>query len=344
MKHYKIKPEFSIIKHSADQVELKYGVWNNFSYFMSDDNKEGRLSNLIEDLNGENSSKEIAKKNQTKRSEVESMIDHLMSLGVIEQGDNNILDHYLSNYSNLIPSQETLRTRDVVFLTDLENVEQLTKPLETLLGNAQNGSIHVSGSLYDRLQKIDCARFNDPIEIAKIAAEYGRENTLFVVLQSSIDPIMLFKINKLNHYSKSPWILAAIDGPYLYVGPTFSPESGDTACFECLETRILMNMQEAEKYQKYKNALEQNNVKNHFNPVKNDIFVPLLSAYLNIEVLNYLLTGKSFTQGKMLVIYLPAMEFSYHTVLPYCACTTCGTTNQRDSDQLYFDMSALLED
>ena len=70
---------------------------------------------------------------------------------------------------------------------------------------------------------------------------------------SVIQPLQLRLLNQISLALGIPWMHAAIDGPFLLIGPCFVPHR--TSCYACFETRVTMNLRESASYQQYKSAL-----------------------------------------------------------------------------------------
>jgi len=43
----RIKPQFSVIAHSSDVVELRYGLWNPASFTLEDETASGKLYRML---------------------------------------------------------------------------------------------------------------------------------------------------------------------------------------------------------------------------------------------------------------------------------------------------------
>ena len=150
----------------------------------------------------------------------------------------------------------------------------------------------------------------------------------------------MIAFNRISLHFRIPWIHAAVDGPYLFIGPTFKPFR--SPCYECLERRLLANMKESASYQRYKSALTQGKDSGR-SATLDSILGAMLGSITAFEALNYLLTGASFTAGKMLSIYLPTMEFRFNEILRSPDCPACSPAPERDDQELYIDVMALLE-
>ena len=70
----------------------------------------------------------------------------------------------------------------------------------------------------------------------------------------------------------------------------------------------------------------------------------MLASHVALEALNLAVTETSFTVSKILSIYLPTMEFTFHEVLKVPGCEACGSSAERDDRELYFDICAIFEE
>jgi hypothetical protein len=95
MANLRLKPHYSVIAHSPDVVELRHGVWNATSFTLTDESGRGDLYRLICRLDGSARPSAIAKEEGVPRSDVEALVDHLVSLDVVEEGPSSGVDYYL---------------------------------------------------------------------------------------------------------------------------------------------------------------------------------------------------------------------------------------------------------
>lgn len=167
------------------------------------------------------------------------------------------------------------------------------------------------------------------------------KNKFVIIAFDSINPILAKRFNRIATALDITWVHAAIDGPFVFVGPTFIVNQ--TACYECFETRVGMNLREYSSYQKYKNAIVNNKIiKQAVFPMQ-AVLSNLMISHLIMEVLNFILTGACFTKNKVLSIYLPTMEIVFNDFLKVSNCQNCGSQVHRDDHQLYFDVQKLLQ-
>lgn len=342
--HLRIKRHLSIVAHSPDYVELRSGVWNPISYTLDDESKKGSLLNLIQTLDGSLSTAEIATKFNLSNIEIEHMLDQLQQLGVLETSATNALDLYLDN---VIPHMRASIKNEIISQAPISIIgdDELANPLYNLLVRSIDASrisvIDEDDPLMTLLSASNDNWLHDGLLCEQMLMNYSSwKNHFFILIQKHVNPILSSKFNRIAHELKIPWIHAAIDGPFLLIGPTFHTNGG---CYDCFEMRMMMNLREHNSYQKYKKALIQNKL------VYNKVFsvepalIGLLTSHIALEALNFYLTQCNFTKGKLLSIYLPTMEMTFNEVLQHGSCPTCGASQWREGYQSYFDIHSLLK-
>jgi bacteriocin biosynthesis cyclodehydratase domain-containing protein len=341
--HFRIKRHYSLIAHSPDTVELRHGVWNPVSYTLTDTAGAGRLFALLDQLDGTRTPAEIADAVGVSRTEVNDLVDHLMSLGAVESGPANPLDYYLDQMRPvpLAPLPAAERPR-VVLLGDPASCSEIRRHLLDSLPDARVDLLPEDDPAQALLAGRDVGWLSDGLEFeSRLRACASWEGAFTVLAERAVDPIQLQVMNRLCLALGAPWMHSVVDGPLLLVGPVFVPRR--TACFECLDARLTMNMREAASYQGYKRALAGAAVR----PSRLEIAPvtrAMLAALTAFEALGFVLTGSTSTVGKLLAVYLPTMEFSFGDVLRLPGCPACGPIAERDERGLYFDMDPLLDD
>lgn len=336
----RIKPVYSVVVHSPNTVELRQGVWNSVSHMLNDEKEDNILAEIVLGLKAQLPLPDISKNLGISRAKVESVLDHLHQLGVLQTGAESFLDYYVENY---IPSlRSTLYNKykiqmPVVLLGDIDLVQQIKKQLSVI----NEIEIIEDESYWSQLKNILEDDLNDALLREHVIASFKNlENKFVVLVQSHINPILSARFNCIAHQLNIAWLHLAVDGPFLFVGPLFKGQNGP--CYECFETRISMNLREGDSYRNYKNAIYKNQVYTSSHDPLLTITTQLLVAHASLEILNFLSTKNSFVTHKVLTIFLPTMEFIYHDVLRLSACKTCGSTTHRDNGQLYFDFQKLI--
>lgn len=342
MKKIRIKPHFSTIIHNPNMVELRYGVWNNVSHMIHDENEENVLANIILGLNGQHDPVEIAKNLEISRSKVEAVIDYLLQLGVLSSGAESFIECYVENLAPTMRRPGKFKydaSLPVILVGDAEINEKIQAQL-TSLGEVK---IHDGSELWNLIKKSDDEWLFDALEQQRFIEQFKEWQGKYIVFSSRhINPVIASKLNRITHLLNIPWLHAAIDGPFIFIGPTF--QGNQCACYDCFETRVGMNLRESESYQKYKNAISMNQVHTQNDDPLFSVTSNILATHAVLEILNYVATQCTFTTNKVLSIFLPTMEFVYHEVLRIPACRTCGSISNRDNTQLYFDFQKLVEE
>jgi len=338
----RIMRQYSVVAHNRNIVELRAGVWNPVSFTLTDEAGSGNLFRILTKLDGSASSAGIAKALDVPRSDVEALIDHLDQLGVLESGANSALDYYLDNIAPTLAREPSPKpSHPVLLLGDPE----LTDEFERQLANSVEGVVIERPRTDDPALRIlsqnDTSWFYNGLRLREqLAAFEGFRGHFVVYLSTCVNPVQLAILNRVSLELAVPWSTACIDGPFVLVGPTFVPPS--SPCFQCLETRVLMNLREAESYVRYKNALVEGEICNGRSPLMPSLCA-LAASHAALDALNFLVTGSAFTVGKVLSVYLPTMEFAYNEVLRLPGCNACGAVVERDDKELYFDIRALMQ-
>lgn len=343
----RIKPYFTIIAHSSDLIELRAGVWNHVSFTIQDDTNSGQLYYFIKALDGSRSLSEIAKSLDMARSEAESIVDYLLELNVLENDASTAFDYYTDIYTPAFKSKQKTtqecQSKEIYIISDSELGAEIQESLASKcqLSNVVNlGNQH---ELFKILNNNDTSWMHNALLFEEVQQQFEILKDGFVVVAlKHMNPIFIKKFNRIATGLNLAWIHAAIDGPFLFVGPLFETEK--TACYECFETRIGMNLREYHSYQKYKEAIVENKVLRHAEFPLSGALHALLISHLSLEILNYVLTGCGFTKNKVLSIYLPTMEIAFNEFLKVSTCQNCGSQPHRDDAQLYFDVQGLLKE
>jgi len=339
--NFRIKRQYSIIPHSPDRVELRYGVWNPVSFTLADESESGHLFNVLSRLDGSLAATELAKEAGIPLAEVEALLDHLGDLGVIESGPTTALDHYLDTVVLWRVDDQPQTNRPIILMGDGDVTEEIQRYLKDSLQGTDLSVSNGNDSAWLALAENDTSWLMDGVEFQERMSFFEQwRDKLLVVAMKSINPGQLRVLNRICMQLGTPWIHAVMDGPFLFIGPIIVPHR--SACYECFETRVMMNLREHASYQRYKQIIVEGHVKIGQQPVLPAI-LGLLATHTALETLNFAVTGSSFTINKVLAIYLPTMEFTFNEVLRNPSCTVCSPSSERDDKELYFDMGAFIE-
>jgi bacteriocin biosynthesis cyclodehydratase domain-containing protein len=338
-----VKRHFSVIPHSADVVELRYGGWNAESYTLTDGSGGGSLHRVLALLDGSRSLGEVAREAGVPRKDVQAVVDHLRELGAVDDGPTNALDSYVDRVTpTLLPfgggSAEKIHSPLVVGGT-----AAATRVASLLEESLSEASVVIERTGDDALLALAARSqevLGDGFDFAEAAAPFESwRDRLVIAPFPFVRPHVAVMLNRLAMHHGFSWLHAVIDGPALIIGPLTVPSR--SPCFECFEVRVSMNLRESASYLRYKQALAQGReqgVRLELDPVLD----AMLGSLMSFEALNFLLTGTTFTVGKALSLYLPTMEFTFNEVLRMPGCPGCGPETYAQDTELFFDVRAIL--
>lgn len=341
----RLKRHYSVIAHSPDVAELRYGVWNPVSFTLTDDSASGHLFRILSRLDGRFSVAEIAAAEGIPQSDVEAVVEQLAGMKLLEDQATHALDYYLDHIIPTLLVHEGKRKESpssVVLFGDADVSEQMARILSTSSLHEQYTVLTADNALRDLLVECGTSWIFDSLDFEERVRPFAQwREQLIIFAATTVNPLEMKAWNRISLHYRIPWMHAVMDGPFLFIGPTFLPFR--SPCYECLEMRVVMNMRESASYQRYKNALVEGRIAGIGAPL-DTVLDAMLASLTAFEALNFLLTGTSFTVGKMLSMYLPTMEFAFHEVLRLPGCPACSSTPERDDKELYFDVRTLLED
>jgi bacteriocin biosynthesis cyclodehydratase domain-containing protein len=331
-------PEFiSVVPHGNNIVEFRKGTWHSASTFLTDESETGNLYRICSALDGSKTIRDVAGVTHLPTETISEVVDTLVSLELAVIDRRGLLR---LGASLLVGVSEdiSLKHKEVVVIGDAHIAGIVVEALSAVLGEfGANVSFdrkevipkcRASGASYDALERADL-----------LLSSQWMQNKFVIYCNSHVDPITCKGLNLCFIHHKTPWLYAAVDGPFLLVGPLFVP--GDSSCFECFETRVAMNLRDSKGYIEYKQALAAGLP---IQPRPSQVLKLLdkvLASHVAMEAFNFALSGRSTLIDKMLAIHLPSMEFTYHEVLRLPYCSACGAKPDRDGSELYFSIKEL---
>jgi bacteriocin biosynthesis cyclodehydratase domain-containing protein len=333
---YRVRPAFSVVAHSADVVELRRGVWNPVSITLTDRSGSGKLFRALELMTGEATLSEIAERVSITNDEAEKLVLFLNRHDAIEVEPRSAFDAQLDLYRDTLGNGAGggVKFERAVFLGTADLTEQICTELAELTGELPIERLEPAS--WTELAETDLTVGEDGLRLRKQLARWEAWKGGLVVFASlTIHPIVLSNVNRICLHYGIPWIHAAADGPFLIIGPTFSPKK--SACYECFENRVAMSMRESASYLRYKQALVKRAIKTG-SPYLGGPFKGLLASLVAVEVANLITTGSDFTIGKALTVFLPTLEFSFSEVLRLPGCPACSPVTEQFEQGLYFDL------
>jgi bacteriocin biosynthesis cyclodehydratase domain-containing protein len=334
---FRLRPHVSVIVHGPDEVEFRHGIWNPVSINLSDDTRQGKLAGLVTKLDGTIATGRLAAAESVPREQVEQLVDRLFELDLLERGPSSAFDAYLATTAPWrVDDTAAASGARVLLLGDDAFTPALAGMLSPLRPGNPIEEIPPDDPAMRVLADPDTSWLTDGLATEeRLAAFEPWRGSVVVAPCQVIDPIRFTVLNRACLRHGIRWVHAALDGPFVFIGPSFLP--GESPCYECLETRVFLNLREGAGYQRYKRALAEARVRLGTVPLLPPL-AGLLSAHLALETINLVRTGTTFTIGRMLAIHLPTMELSFPEVLRVPGCAGCGSVPERDGQVLYYDL------
>jgi len=157
-----------------------------------------------------------------------------------------------------------------------------------------------------------------------------------VVLGCFMRPNIQFlrNLNRVLIKMKKPSVLAFVDGPFLTLLATASPETG---CFECFEHRVLARLEDTNAYNLFvKATTEQAGTISRENDGKS--FSPMIGLLISAVLSEGFLTSSiriNKLSGRILNIYLPTLEIQVQDLLRVPYCPACGNIAAGEMNEHY---------
>lgn len=331
---FRIPRSLSSVHHSPDIVEFRRGVWNATSHVVRDQGGADQLSRVIRLLDGTRTTAEVALQCGVPREAVEGVVDHLLAQGLVETSAGSYLDHLVDLLGTRRAGTPTQRRIHVVGDSLAVRIAALLEETEPELTTSTNP--HPTQEL-DRLATDDTWLGNGLEQTRALEPFASWAGSLVILADDVVDPHRSRALNRAALAHEFPTLHVALDGPFVLVGPLVVPDA--SACWECFETRLVMNLRDAAVYFGYKEALARGNVEGGADPVP--VVASLAASLAVTDALSFVTTDEAVTINHAWSIFLPTMEIASHELLRVPGCAGCGAVPERDDADLYFDLRAL---
>jgi bacteriocin biosynthesis cyclodehydratase domain-containing protein len=301
-------PEYiAIVPHGPNVVEFRNGTWQSTSIFLTDESETGNLYRVCASLDGSRTIGDIAALTQIPADNVSEVVDTLVGLNLAEVDGSGLLRLGTSALLGADFDRIAFKHKEVVVIGDAEVSELVIEALSLAVAdigislssipNETVAGCRAAGATYDAIER-ERALHNST----------WMKDKFIIYCGSHVDPLGCKALNLCFIHHKTPWLFAAVDGPFVLIGPLFVP--GDTPCFECFETRIAMNLRDSKGYVDYKQALAAGLSIRPKTSQISKLLHRLLAGHVAVEAFNFILSGRSTLADKMLAVHLPSMEFS----------------------------------
>lgn len=334
----RISPHWTVVPHGANNVECRFGIWSPTTYLLRDDSSTGTLYKIIRSLDGTKTESEIAAEHGIGREALSEIIGELDSVGILTRGPVSGLDSYLNEVALPLGKNPDATLRPMIFLGDHDLISATRQIVYSTF--AERVPISDPGvESIALLNDLDTGWLYDALEFERHLDTFiGWGDHFIVLLSRGVNPLVPKILNRVTRRLCVPWLNATLDGPFIHIGPLTNLPSG--SCYECFETRVLMNLRNAESYVRFKSAFATREMVLGTPPIL-PVLDSIISSLTAFEIMNFQLAGRCFTQGKVLSIHLPTMETAFNDVLQMPGCPGCGPVAGRDDEALSFDISSL---
>lgn len=331
---FRVPRSLTTVHHSPDVVEFRRGVWNATSHIVRDEGGANQLSRVVRLLDGTRTTAEVALQSRVGREAVEGVIDHLLAQQLLEAAAGSYVDHLvdlLGSARLATASQRDVRVVGGALALRIAALLAETEPALTVVTNPS------PSARLDELARDD-AWLGDGLEQIRAVQPFASwAGSLVILADDLVDPHRSRALNRAALAHGFSTLHVALDGPFVLVGPLVVP--GASACWECFETRLVMNLRDSAVYVGYKEALASGNVEGAADPVP--VVASLAASLAVTDALSFVTTDEAVTIDQAWSVFLPTMEIANHEVLRVPGCAGCGASPERDEADLYFDLRAL---
>jgi len=333
---YSIPKSVTVVHHGPDVVEFRLGVWHARSHVMRDGARQGQLSRVVRLLDGTRTVSQIAIAASVPQEVVVAVLGQLRLEGLLQESGSQSLDELLG-ILYLSPPQATGNLAPVKVIGDglADRVAALLRDTTPDL------SVSVDSSAAERLAGLaaDDSWLDDDLELMRVLEPFSSWAGCHVILaEEVIDPHRARGLNRAALEYGFQCLYVALDGPFVLVGPTVVP--GRSACWECFESRVVMNLRDHATYVRYKDALADSRNRVDVGRSGLPVITSLAASIAAAECLSFLVTGGASTLNQMWSFFLPTMELAIHKVLRVPGCPACGSVERQES-HLSFDLRTL---
>jgi len=311
-------PAFVPVEVDRDTIEISIGPWTGPSYTVHDDERDGKIADLLDRIDGETHITEILDPlDEHERAEFGQFLHKLATDSVIydrSEAEPDSWTHLTLRDQFSSEDRTRLESRRVLVVGCGEIGQQIATDLSSV-GVQEVGIIDPTTDTpaADNLDG-DVVEFDaDSLEESVAAAD-------FVVYTASRPyPNLESRLNEATLESGTPWTSARIQGFDGFIGPTIFP--GETACFECYREREMANVSNTSQYQAY---LQQMADKPDTTQLRLPGLARMLAGYLVMDLVNLLAFGTGFTSGRVFVVNGTRLSIECNDVLKLPRCRSCG--------------------
>lgn len=316
----KIDPALVPVRLSPDDVHFRAGPWSGTVFELSDDERTGRLADLVDMLDGTNTVEEILDAFGDDSDDVAEVLYLLQTEDVIFDGEDAIEREGVRGYVSAIDrfsgaELDRLAGSTVTLVGSGRTATDLARDaVEMGVGDVRLLSLHGTSVPEDLATASDVSTLD-----SENLAEAVEAADCVVYAADRPDPDATDRLNRLVHDAETPLLVGQVAGLDGVVGPTIIP--GETACYECFRQRRYANVEAPEGYRAYEEVVADTSGA----PGPNlPGFGRIVAGCLGLELVNQLVSGVGFTVGRIIHYDFADLSVEANDVLRMPRCSVCG--------------------
>lgn len=350
--NYILGQNVSIYKTNPTEIRIRKGIWNYeeavLDMSMLSKELQDVMAEVLDKLDkGESIQPDVYIKERISEPESQTLfsdaINSLKAQKYLVSTDESktaalmteLLGGVFANRFGYVPEN----LQPVLYITDLDSTAKYVKFLSEDIGlpatvvSVKELHQFAESDLTTRYEGLSTtSQYN---ELSKILSPYK------CVAMALSNPGMTF-LRNLNRVAVADSVMlsmALIDGPFL-TAMTFKPT--ETGCFECFENRVMARLQEISAYREFskKFTIKDSAGKSlsHISPLLNTFAsIPMFEAFM------YSCIGKTTLAGRILNVYLPALEIQVQDLLRISSCPACGFISLAKMEEMYTSTTKIVE-
>lgn len=332
-----IEPTIAPVMLSPDEVHFRAGPWSGPRLTLSDEEREGKLADLIDQFDGTQTLETIFERFD---DEDEPTIRHV----VRELANQDILTDGTKTAStpatdrSPLPVRFSLSDRAVLDSKSVLVVSSgaIGTHLTSMLSDAGIGGITVRHRERDRFDESASAEELDP-ETDSLRDEIAAVDMVVVGVDDPW-PTALEQVNAIAQETDTPFVYTEVVGFDVNIGPTVIP--GETACYECYRQQARMNIDSPDRYEAFeRQASDRSRTTGAVLP-----FAQIASGFVVTDVVNYLCYGYGYTVGSVISYGMNDFSFESNDVLRMPRCESCDRTQTDHGTDSLFTVETLVSE
>lgn len=331
-----IDPTIVPVSVSPDKVHFRAGPWSGPVFTLEDEQREGKLADLVDMLDGTNSVPDVLDEFEGDEATVRHVLDRLQRKQILDSRTRPEPDQ--QEVEPGFVSGGDLSTVDVDRLAVVATGGLGRIVVEDLLCTAVD-TIEVVGE--EAVGPTPTVPTDERVERAsrEQLPRVVREASVAVLVTDRPAPDLFAELNRLAHDSDTPYVSGRVCGFDGLVGPTVVP--GETSCYECFEQRRDANLPSADEYHEFERTVGETG---ESPGPATSAFGHVVAGLVTTELLNFLARDVGLLAGRVVRYDFSQLTVETNEVLRMPRCPVCDTGDDSADVDRVFTLDTLLED